>query len=201
MRAFIGILGIVAVLAGPAPALAQDQPPPPGPAAPIPPPPPAPTYSAYEIVDAGHHFFGTVSRDLAMIVQHAASQWGLPNGYILGQEGGGAFIGGLRYGEGTLFTKNAGDLRVFWQGPSLGWDVGGDGARAMMLVYNLPATEAVYQRFGGVEGSAYVVGGLGMTVLTNNNIVVVPIRSGIGLRLGANVGYLKFTPEATWNPF
>jgi hypothetical protein len=201
MRAFIGILGIVAMLAGPAPALAQDQPPPPGPGGPPPPPSPAPTYSAYEIVDAGHHFFGTVSRDLAMIVQHAASQWGLPNGYILGQEGGGAFIGGLRYGEGTLFTKNAGDLRVFWQGPSLGWDVGGDGARAMMLVYNLPATEAVYQRFGGLEGSAYVVGGLGMTVLTNNNIVVVPIRSGIGLRLGANVGYLKFTPEATWNPF
>jgi hypothetical protein len=201
MRAFIGILGIVGMLAGPAPALAQDQPPPPGPATPNPPPPPGATYSAYEIVDAGHHFFGTVSRDLAMIVQHAASQWGLPNGYILGQEGGGAFIGGLRYGEGTLFTKNAGDLRVFWQGPSLGWDVGGDGARAMMLVYNLPATEAVYQRFGGVEGSAYVVGGLGMTVLTNNNIVVVPIRSGIGLRLGANVGYLKFTPEATWNPF
>ena len=201
MRAFIGILGIVAMLAGPAPALAQDQPPPPGPGGPPPPPSPGPTYSAYEIVDAGHHFFGSVSRDLAMIVQHAASQWGLPNGYILGQEGGGAFIGGLRYGEGTLFTKNAGDLRVFWQGPSLGWDVGGDGARAMMLVYNLPATEAVYQRFGGLEGSAYVVGGLGMTVLTNNNIVVVPIRSGIGLRLGANVGYLKFTPEATWNPF
>ena len=201
MRAFIGILGIVAMLAGPAPALAQDQPPPPGPGGPPPPPSPGSTYSAYEIVDAGHHFFGTVSRDLAMIVQHAASQWGLPNGYILGQEGGGAFIGGLRYGEGTLFTKNAGDLRVFWQGPSLGWDVGGDGARAMMLVYNLPATEAVYQRFGGLEGSAYVVGGLGMTVLTNSNIVVVPIRSGIGLRLGANVGYLKFTPEATWNPF
>ena len=132
MRAFIGILGIVAMLAGPAPALAQDQPPPPGPGGPPPPPSPGPTYSAYEIVDAGHHFFGTVSRDLAMIVQHAASQWGLPNGYILGQEGGGAFIGGLRYGEGTLFTKNAGDLRVFWQGPSLGWDVGGDGARAMM---------------------------------------------------------------------
>jgi len=201
MRAFIGILGIVAMLAGPAPALAQDQPPPPGPGGPPPPPSPGSTYSAYEIVDAGHHFFGTVSRDLAMIVQHAASQWGLPNGYILGQEGGGAFIGGLRYGEGTLFTKNAGDLRVFWQGPSLGWDVGGDGARAMMLVYNLPATEAVYQRFGGLEGSAYVVGGLGMTVLTNNNIVVVPIRSGIGLRLGANVGYLKYTPRATWNPF
>jgi hypothetical protein len=203
MRALIGILGIVGMLAGPAPASAQNPPPPPDPSyAPNPPPPsPAPTYSMYEIVDAGHHFFGTVSRDLAMIVQHAASQWGLPNGYVLGQEGGGAFFGGLRYGEGTLFTKNAGDLRVFWQGPSLGWDVGGDGARTMMLLYNLPATQAVYQRFGGVEGSAYVVGGLGMTVLTNNDVVVVPIRSGIGLRLGANVGYLKFTPEPTWNPF
>ena len=204
MRALIGILGIVGMLAGVAPAFAQSPPPPPDPSyAPNPPPPPSPasTYSAYEIVDAGHHFFGVVSRDLAMIVQHAASQWGLPNGYVLGQEGGGAFIGGLRYGEGTLFTKNAGDLRVFWQGPSLGWDVGGDGARTMMLIYNLPATQAVYQRFGGVEGSAYVVGGLGMTVLTNNEVVVVPIRSGIGLRLGANVGYLKFTPEPTWNPF
>jgi len=196
MRALIGILGIVGLLAGPAPASAQNPEP-----AQNPPPPPGSTFSSYEIVDAGHHFFGVVSRDLAMLVQHAASQWGLPNGYILGQEGGGAFIGGLRYGEGTLFTKNAGDLRVFWQGPSLGWDVGGDGARTMMLVYNLPATEAVYQRFGGVEGSAYVVGGLGMTVLTNNNVVVVPIRSGVGLRLGANVGYLKFTPEPTWNPF
>ncbi|HXW30482.1 MAG TPA: DUF1134 domain-containing protein [Xanthobacteraceae bacterium] len=196
MRALIGILGIVGLLAGPAPASAQNPEP-----AQNPPPPAGSTFSSYEIVDAGHHFFGVVSRDLAMLVQHAASQWGLPNGYILGQEGGGAFIGGLRYGEGTLFTKNAGDLRVFWQGPSLGWDVGGDGARTMMLVYNLPATEAVYQRFGGVEGSAYVVGGLGMTVLTNNNVVVVPIRSGVGLRLGANVGYLKFTPEPTWNPF
>jgi hypothetical protein len=196
MRALIGILGIVGLLAGPVPASAQNPDP-----AQNPPPPPGSTFSTYEIVDAGHHFFGVVSRDLAMLVQHAASQWGLPNGYILGQEGGGAFIGGLRYGEGTLFTKNAGDLRVFWQGPSLGWDVGGDGARTMMLVYNLPATEAVYQRFGGVEGSAYVVGGLGMTVLTNNSVVVVPIRSGVGLRLGANVGYLKFTPEPTWNPF
>jgi hypothetical protein len=116
---------------------------------------------------------------------------GKPNGYILGQEGGGAFIGGLRYGEGVLYTKNAGDLRVYWQGPTLGWDVGGEGARTMMLVYNLPSTRAVYQRFGGIDGSAYLVGGVGMTALTANRIVVVPIRSGVGLRLGANVGYLK----------
>jgi len=158
-------------------------------------------YSPGEIVDAGSRFFGGVSSGLAHLVEHAVSQWGLPNGYILGQEATGAFFGGLRYGKGTLFTKNAGDLAVYWQGPSLGWDFGGDGARTMMLVYNLPATGAVYQRFGGVAGSAYFVGGLGMTVLSANGMVVVPIRSGMGLRLGANIGYLKFTPEPTWNPF
>jgi len=158
-------------------------------------------YSPGEIVDAGSRFFGGVSSGLAHLVEHAVSQWGLPNGYILGQEATGAFVGGLRYGKGTLFTKNAGDLAVYWQGPSLGWDFGGDGARTMMLVYNLPATGAVYQRFGGVAGSAYFVGGLGMTVLSAYGMVVVPIRSGMGLRLGANIGYLKFTPEPTWNPF
>jgi hypothetical protein len=158
-------------------------------------------YSSIEVIDAGHRFFGTVSRGLAQIVEKAGSQWGLPNGYVLGQEAGGAMVAGLRYGEGILYTKNAGDLRVYWQGPSLGFDFGGDGARTMMLVYSLPATDAIYQRFVGIDGSAYFVGGLGMTALTFNNVVVVPIRSGIGLRLGANVGYLKFTPTATWNPF
>jgi hypothetical protein len=187
--------------------------PPPGPqAAPPPGPPvaqPAPQtmqpgageFSPNEIVDAGHRFFGGISRGLATIVEKAVSQWGLPNGYILGEEGGGAFFGGLRYGEGMLYTKNAGDLKVFWQGPSVGWDFGGEGARTMMLVYKLPATHAIYQRFGGIDGSAYFIGGLGMTALTANNIVVVPIRSGLGLRLGANIGYLKFTPQPTWNPF
>jgi hypothetical protein len=158
-------------------------------------------FSSSELVTTGHRFFGTVSRGLATIIEKAVSQWGLPNGYVLGEEGGGAFIGGLRYGEGVLYTKNAGDLKVFWQGPSLGWDFGGEGARTMMLVYNLPATHAVYQRFAGIDGSAYIVGGFGMTALTANNIVIVPIRSGIGLRLGANIGYLKFTPQSTWNPF
>jgi hypothetical protein len=90
---------------------------------------------------------------------------------------------------------------VFWQGPTVGWDFGGEGARTMMLVYSLPATEAIYQRFAGISGSAYFDGGLGMTALTANDIVLVPIRSGIGLRLGANAGYLKFTPQSTWNPF
>ena len=142
-----------------------------------------------------------MSRGLAQVVEKAFSHWGQPNGYILGQEGGGAFIVGLRYGDGTLYTKNAGDRRVFWEGPSIGFDTGGEGARTMMLVYNLPATDAIYQRFAGVDGSAYFVGGFGMTALTADNIVLVPIRSGVGLRLGANIGYLKFTPKATWNPF
>jgi hypothetical protein len=159
-------------------------------------------FSPQEIVDTGHKFFGTVSRGLAAIIEKATSQWGQPNGYILGEEASGAFIGGLRYGEGTLYTKNAGDLKVYWQGPTVGFDYGGDGARTMMLVYNLPATDAVYQRFGGIDGSAYFIGGFGMTALTaGGNMVVVPIRSGVGVRLGANIGYLKFTPQATWNPF
>jgi hypothetical protein len=158
-------------------------------------------FSSIELVDAGHRFFGSISRGLAGVIERAVSKWGLPNGYVLGQEGSLAIVGGLRYGEGTLYTKNAGDLRVYWQGPSIGWDLGGDGDRTMMLVYNLPSTKAVYRRFGGVDGSAYLVGGFGMTVLTASNIVVVPIRSGVGARLGVNVGYLKFTPEATWNPF
>src|SRR5436190_14866105 len=159
------------------------------------------TFEPGELVSAGHKFFGNVSRGLASVIERAVSQWGLPNGYVLGEEGSGAFVAGLRYGEGTLYTKNAGDLRVYWQGPSVGFDWGGDGARTMMLVYNLPATGAIYQRFAGLDGSAYFVGGFGMTALTANNIVVVPIRSGVGLRLGANIGQLQFTTEPTWNPF
>jgi hypothetical protein len=190
-------------------ALAQTQPPMQTQSPPpqqVPGPPPAQpqsnnTFSPDEIVGAGHKFFGTVSRGLAQVVEKAVSRWGQPNGYVLGQEGSGAFIVGLRYGDGTLYTKNAGDRRVFWEGPSIGFDTGGEGARTMMLVYNLPQTDAIYQRFGGIDGSAYFIGGFGMTALTANNIVVVPIRSGVGFRLGANIGYLKFTPKATWNPF
>jgi hypothetical protein len=164
-------------------------------------PPDDSRFQPNEIIDAGHRFFGGVSRGLAMVVEKAVSQWGLPNGYVLGEEAGGAFVGGLRYGDGTLYTKNAGDVRVFWQGPTLGFDAGADGARTMMLVYNLPRTAAIFDRFGGLDGSAYFIGGFGMTALTANNIVLVPIRSGVGLRLGANLGYLKFTQRPTWNPF
>jgi len=185
-------------------AAAQYQPPPPPPAQELPPPPPPPsdnTFTPNELVRQGHRFFGSVSRGLAQIVEAAVSRWGQPNGYILGQEGSGAFVVGLRYGDGKLYTKNAGDRRVFWEGPSVGFDYGGEGARTMMLVYNLPATDAVYQRFAGIDGSAYFIGGFGMTALASGDIIVVPIRSGVGLRLGANIGYLKFTARPTWNPF
>ncbi len=189
---------------GAGPALSQ-QPPAQDQIAQAPPPPPPQnrpgTFSPGELVNEGHRFFGTVSRGLAELVEKAVARWGQPNGYILGQEGSGAFVVGLRYGDGKLYTKNAGDRRVFWEGPSIGFDTGGEGARTMMLVYNLPTTDAIYQRFPGIDGSAYFVGGFGMTALGDGNIVVVPIRSGVGLRLGANVGYLKFTPNATWNPF
>jgi len=158
-------------------------------------------FSPDEIIDSGHRFFGALSRGLAEAVQEAGRRWGLPNGYILGQEASAAFVGGLRYGEGKLYTRNAGDQKIFWQGPSIGFDAGADGDRTMMLVYNLPAVSAVFRRFGGIDGSAYFVGGFGFTALGSDGIVVVPIRTGVGARLGVNINYLKFTSHATWNPF
>jgi len=164
-------------------------------------PGPPDTFQSDELVESGHRFFGTISRGLALAVQEATRRWGEPNGYILGQEASGAFFGGVRYGEGRLYTRNAGERRIFWQGPSLGFDVGGDGARTMMLVYNMPSVDALYKRFVGIDGSAYLIGGFGVTAAAADEMVVVPIRSGLGWRLGVNMGYLKFTPQPTWNPF
>jgi hypothetical protein len=158
-------------------------------------------YTAQEIVDSGHKFFGATSGGLATVVEKIFATYGLPNGYLLGEEGAGAFIGGLTYGEGTLYTKNAGDHKVYWQGPSLGWDFGGEGSRVMMLVYNLNDVSNIYNRFGGVAGSAYLIAGLGFNALKNNDIILVPIRTGVGARLGVNLGYLKLTQNPTWNPF
>jgi hypothetical protein len=158
-------------------------------------------YTIQEVVDAGHGFFGETSGALAKVIEKAFEQHGLPNGYILGQEGSGALIAGLTYGEGTLYTKNVGQHDVFWQGPSLGIDYGGNGTRTMMLVYDLPDVDTLYARYGGVSGSAYIVAGVGMTVLKSRDVVLVPIRTGVGARLGVNVGYLKLTRAPTWNPF
>ena len=158
-------------------------------------------YSSNELIDAGHQFFGAASSGLATVIERSVEQYGLPNGYVLGEEASGALVAGLRYGEGKLFTKNAGDHPVFWQGPSLGWDFGGDGNRTMMLVYNLTDTQEIYRRFFGVSGSAYAIGGLGMTVLQRGDTILVPVRTGVGARLGVNVGYLKLREFPTWNPF
>lgn len=159
------------------------------------------TYTAQEIVDSGHQFFGATAGGLASVIEQVFANHGLPNGYILGEEGSGALIGGLTYGEGTLYTKNVGDHPVFWQGPSLGWDFGGQGSRVMILVYNLDSISSLYARYGGVAGSAYVIAGLGFNVLKNGNTLLVPVRTGVGARLGVNVGYLKLTDRPTWNPF
>lgn len=158
-------------------------------------------YTMQEIVDAGHGFFGSTTGGLAKVVEQAFKQYGLPNGYILGQEGAGSFVVGATYGEGELYTKNAGQHSLFWQGPSIGLDYGGEGSRVMMLVYELPKVNAIYNRFGGVSGQAYVVAGFGMTVLKYKDVLIVPIRTGVGARLGVNIGYLKMTRKATWNPF
>ncbi len=184
--------------------------PPPPRGEPYPPPPPPGryeddprdgTYSMHEITRAGHGFFGAVSQGLGSVIEYAFRKQGRPNGYILGEDMGGAFVAGLRYGRGMLYTRDAGQHPVYWQGPSIGYDAGGDGSKTMILVYRMRDPHDVYQRFGGVEGSAYVVGGVGINFQANGDMVMAPIRSGIGLRMGANIGYLKYTRRPTWNPF
>ena len=164
-------------------------------------PPAGATYSRNEVLAAGHSFFGSLSQGLAGVVEYAFQQAGRPNGYILGEDAGGAFVAGLRYGEGVLYTKDAGHHKVYWQGPSVGYDFGGEGSKTMVLVYNLRDPSEIYNRFGGVQGSAYLVGGLSIQFQKQGDVILAPIRSGLGLRLGANVGYLKYTRSPTWNPF
>ena len=158
-------------------------------------------YSSGEIVREGHKFFGKTTRGLARAVESVFSRNGRPTGYILGQEASGAFIGGLRYGEGTLYMKDGRRAKVFFQGPSIGFDAGGNGSRVLILVYNIDTPRQIFSRFYGVSGSAYIVGGLGVSYKTNDQLVLAPIRTGVGARLGANVGYLKLTARPTWNPF
>jgi hypothetical protein len=157
-------------------------------------------YEQNEIIAAGHSFFGAVSKGLASAVEYAFKSQGRPNGYILGEDAGGAFVVGLRYGEGMLYTKDAGDHKVFWQGPSVGYDAGAEGSKTMVLVYNLRDPNDIYHRFGGAEGTAYLVGGVSVQFQKYGDVTLGVIRSGVGLRLGANVGYLKYTPYPTWNP-
>ncbi|MEZ5842141.1 MAG: EipA family protein [Hyphomicrobiaceae bacterium] len=158
------------------------------------------TFSAEEVQAAGRGLFGTLSAELASVIQFAFRSYGRPNGYILGQEGGAAFLAGLRYGNGTLVTKTKGQRRVYWQGPSVGFDFGVAGSRTMILVYNLDRPEQLEKRFAGADGAAFLVGGVGITFLKRGRVVLAPIRTGLGVRLGASVGYMSFSPKPTLNP-
>ncbi|MDX2307496.1 MAG: EipA family protein [Hyphomicrobium sp.] len=158
------------------------------------------TYEQKEIIAAGHQFFGTVNSGIARGIEYVFQSQGRPNGYIVGEDAGGAFLVGLRYGEGTLHTKFAGTHKAFWQGPSLGYDAGAEGSKVMVLVYNLTDPGELFHRFGGVQGSAYFIGGVGVQLQKYGDVTLAVIRSGVGLRLGANVGYMKYTRTPTWNP-
>ena len=140
-----------------------------------------------------------------MLVNRTFKQFGQPNAYIVGGEDGGAFLAGLRYGEGKLFTRlngiDTGPTPIYWQGPTLGADLGANRSQTLFLVYNLQDSTSLYRRFPGLDGSAYVAGGLGMTVYRSGDTLIVPIRTGLGLRLGASIAYLKFTERASLNPF
>jgi hypothetical protein len=158
-------------------------------------------YTIDEIQEVTRGFFGTISTSLASVIEHAFKKAGRPTGYVLGKEGGGAFLAGLRYGEGTLYLRSGGRKQVYWHGPSIGYDVGAEGSRTLFLIYNLEDPDSLYRSFTGVDGSAYLVGGVGMTLLKGGPVLMAPIRSGLGLRLGASIGYVRFTSRPTWNPF
>jgi hypothetical protein len=159
------------------------------------------TFTTEEIVTKGHQFFGKASRGISEAVEYLFQSQGEPTAYIVGEEGSGAMIGGLRFGEGTIYYKDGTTQKIYWQGPSVGFDFGGNGSRTMVLVYNSDSPRELYKRFIGVEGSAYLVGGIGVNLQKYRNITLAPIRTGVGARFGANVGYLKYSRNPTWNPF
>ena len=159
------------------------------------------TYSIEEIKETSSGLFGTLTSNLASVIAFAFEKAGKPNGYILGQEAGGAFLAGVRYGDGTLHLKDGSLTKVFWRGPSIGADLGASQSRTMFLVYHLKSKEDVFKLVSGIDGSAFVIGGMGITFLSDGKTVLAPIRTGPGLRLGVSAGYLKLTPERNWVPF
>ncbi len=160
------------------------------------------TYSPDEIVKAGADFFGVTTAAMGKAVERVFAKYGRPNAYITGSEGSGAVVVGLRYGEGSLYMKGQGAPEtVFWQGPSVGFDFGANASKAFTLIYNLPNPEAIYNRFGGVEGSAYFIAGIGVNYQQNGRIILAPMRTGVGLRGAANIGYLSYSKERNWIPF
>lgn len=163
-------------------------------------PPPA-EYEQRDISRAAEGFFGAGAEGLADILNRIFSQEGRPNGYIEGEEGGGAVGVGVRYGSGVLHLKDGTKTKVYWRGPSLGLDIGGNAAKAFVLVYDLPNVETLYQRFPGVDGSVYFVGGVGMNYNRSGDVTLAPIRFGVGWRQGVNVGYIHLSSKRSWIPF
>jgi hypothetical protein len=161
----------------------------------------AATYSEDEIIAEAGVVFGSTAKGLADAVHAVFKRYGEPNAFIKGEEASGAFVLGLRYGTGTLTMKSGGSQKVFWQGPTAGWDFGGNAVKVFTLIYNLPNGDTIYQRFPGVEGSAYLVAGIGVNYQQRDNVILAPMRAGAGLRLGASVGYLKYTKSREWLPF
>jgi hypothetical protein len=191
----VALVGLLA--AGPALAQeAQTAPvPAPAPAAAPPPPPATQTYAEEDVLGAAEDVFGKGAEGLAEIVRKTFKDRGQPNAYIVGREAGGAFIVGVRYGSGMLYHKVEGERKIHWTGPSVGFDIGGDGSKVFALVYNLNDTEDLYRRYPAAEGKAYLIGGFTANYLQRDNIVIVPIKLGVGWRLGLNGGYLKFSKK------
>lgn len=161
----------------------------------------AETFSMEEIADAAEGFFGSTTAGLAEIIERVFSDLGRPTAYITGEEVSGAFIVGLRYGRGEMNIKTKGTSKIFWQGPSIGFDIGGNASKTFVLVYGLNSKDSIYKRFPGIEGSFYYVAGLGVNYQGDGDIMLAPIRTGVGLRAGANIGYLHYNPEHSWVPF
>lgn len=176
------------------------------PAAPAPAPTPAipassaPTYHEDDLIGAAEGVFGKGAKGVAQVIQNILKKQGEPNGYIKGREAGGAIAVGLRYGSGTLFHKVEGQRPVYWTGPSIGFDGGASAGSTLVLVYNLYNTEDLYKRFGAGEGQAFVVGGFNISYLRRGDVVLIPVRAGVGLRLGVNAGYMKFSKKQNWFP-
>ena len=158
-------------------------------------------YEEADVVAAAESFFGEGAQGLADVLNKVFSEQGRPNDYIEGEEGGGAFGVGVRYGQGTLNMSDGATREVYWRGPSIGFDVGGNLAKTFVLVYDLPNVESAFQRYPGVDGSLYFVGGVGVNYNRSGGIVLAPIRFGVGWRQGINVGYLHLAEEASWIPF
>lgn len=160
------------------------------------------TYSEPEIVEAAENFFGAGAEGVAAVVRHVFSDLGRPNAYIQGEEGSGAIGVGLRYGDGRLRRKGQrGVTRVYWQGPSVGFDTGGNASKVFTLVYGLRNINDIFHRYPGVDGSAYFIGGVGVNYQRRDDVTLAPMRAGVGFRLGANIGYLAYSRRRRLNPF